>query len=708
MQCQGQWNYPSTRTVDASDTYFGTTYHDPYRWLENINVKDVQAWFKTQTALTDGLLARIPGRDSLVQEWLAMERLKSAFYSSISYEHGRLFYRKTGGGENMSKLCLREGRDGVERLLFDPTLYQFQSKGVGSQGDTPTIYSFVPSWDGKHVAIAITRGGAEYSEIRVLDVDRRTLLPECIYPSFGCYGWTPDGNSFFYDAGKVSELMRPDIKLSRKTKLHEIGTDVATDRDFFGNESYPGLGIAPNERARACIDESSPGYILGEAHTAQNELRYFYAPVSELRHPKIKWDVLWQRSDDLVQGPVFHGNFVYAVSRANAPRGKLVRTSVKHPDWEHAETRIPEQVDSVQSIARTKHYLFIVYSDGIVGRLIKYDWTGGEPTQIRLPASGTVDVSCLDWQTDNCLVLISSWTSAILYDLDSHEDTLTKSIFSPDVTYPGFENLVSEEVEVPGHDGTLIPLSIIYKRGLPLDGSNSCILEGYGAYGSSMLPRFTILNSVALRGIVRAYAHVRGGGEKGEAWHKAGYKVTKPNTWKDFISCAEYLVKRGYTSPQKLAAFGGSAGGITVGRALEERPDLFAAAVCNCPLVNPMRAEFTPNGPGNIPEFGTVQDPAECQALFEMDGLQHVQKERKYPAVMAVGGWNDPRVPVWQPGKFVAALQTDSISDKPVLLKVNYNSGHSTDEKIAGFKDLASQFAFLLWQTGHKDFQPVK
>jgi prolyl oligopeptidase len=212
---------------------------------------------------------------------------------------------------------------------------------------------------------------------------------------------------------------------------------------------------------------------------------------------------------------------------------------------------------------------------------------------------------------------------------------------------------------------------------------------------------------VANRGVVLAFAHPRGGSEKGEAWYKAGFKTTKPNTWKDFISCAEYLVKKGFTSPEKLAGTGTSAGGILISRAITERPDLFAAAVCNVGCANAMRMEFTPNGPGNTPEFGTVKDQVECAALFEMDGVQHVEKGVKYPAVLGVGGWNDPRVAPWEPGKFVAALQADSTSGKPVLMKVNYDNGHFTEEKIVTFKNFASQDAFLLWQTGQKDFQPV-
>ena len=428
-----------------------------------------------------------------------------------------------------------------------------------------------------------------------------------------------------------------------------------------------------------------------------------------MKSPKIKWKVLCTPSDNLVRGMAFHKDHVYAITHADAPRYKVVRTSVKHPDWAHAETVLPEAKDSVQSLTKSKDFLFVVLlqrdprphrqvrpcdREDERGQASRFGFDSGHLSRIgiRTGASST----------------LTSWTSpTTLYDFDGDKDTFAKSIFNTDVSYPGFETLVAEEVEVPGHDGTLVPLSIIHKKGIPLDGSSSCILDGYGAYGISSTPYFDVRRSIALRGVVLAYAHPRGGSEKGEAWYKAGYKTTKPNTWKDFISCAEYLVKKGYTSPEHLAGTGTSAGGILISRAITSRPDLFRAAVCNVGCANAMRMEFTPNGPVNTPEFGTVKDPVECDALYEMDGVQHVQPGVKYPAVICVAGWNDPRVAPWEPGKFAAALQNASTSGKPVLLKVNYDNGHFTEEKIVTFRNFAGQFAFLLWQTGHKDFQPV-
>jgi prolyl oligopeptidase len=707
IQAPAPWSYPPTKTGDATDTHFGKTYKDPYRWLENLKDKEVESWFKAQADLTDGVLAKIAARDALANEWMALDKLKPASYSQITYERGRVFYKKTLGGENVGKLYYRDGWKGAEQLLFDPA--GFRPTGA-KPGDIATIVSYTPSPDGQHVVLSLSAAGAEYSELRPMDVTSRRLLSESIYPSYGALSWTMDSKSFLYDAGKVSDIKSPEIELNRKTRLHTLGTNVTTDVDFFSNESYPDLEISPKEMPMAFIDESYPDYVVGNVGTVQNEMRLFVAPTAQMMsNNKLKWSVLSLPSDNLVRGIVFNKDYVYAVTHSGAPKYKIVRTRVDHPDWKTAETVVPEAKDSIQSITHSKSFMFVVYSNGIVGRLVKYTLETGKSAEVKLPASGTIDINCPDFRTDQCIVYATSWIQpTTLYDFDADKGTFAKSIFNTAISYPGFDNLVTEEVEVPGHDGTMIPLSIIHRKDLKLDGSASAILEGYGAYGISYTPAFNVRHSIALRGVVLAYAHVRGGSEKGEAWYKAGYKTTKPNTWKDFISSAEYLIKKGYTSANRLAGTGTSAGGILISRAVTERPDLFAAIVCNVGVANALRVEFSPNGPVNTPEFGTVQDATEAQALAEMDGVQHVQAGVKYPAVLGVAGWNDPRVVPWQPGKFVAAMQASSTSGKPVLLKVNYDNGHFTEEKIVTFKNFAGQYAFMLWQTGHKEFQPPK
>jgi prolyl oligopeptidase len=704
VPCFAQTQYPATRTVDVTDTYFGIAYKDPYRWLEDLKDGAVDRWFKAQAVLTDDLLARIPARDALADEWMRLDKLQPAQYGAIAFENGRVFYKKTLGGENVGKLYYRDGWEGAEHLLFDPA--SVSPKGA-KEGSVTTIQGMAPSPDGRYVALGLSAAGAEFSEIKIVDVARRTLLSESWYPSYGPIGWTMDSRSLLYDMGKVLDIKDPGIELNRKTKLHKLGTPVGADVDFFSDEANPELGITPREFPTASIDESYPDYVLGYVGTVQQEMRLFYAPSSQMAKGKLEWRVLAKTSDNLVRGLAFYKDKVYAVTHAGAPRYKLVRTAVEHPDWSRAETVLPEARDSIVSLAKSKSFLLVVYSDGITGRIVKHDLDKGRDSEVKLPVSGSVYTLCPDFRSNRCLVAITSWIQPItLWSFDADSDTFARSTLDTAVTYPGFENLMTEEVEAEGHDGAKVPLSIIRRRDMKPDGSSNAILNGYGAYGISRMPVFNVEHSLALHGVVLGYCHPRGGGEKGEAWYKAGYKTTKPNTWKDFISCAEYLVQHGYTSPGKLAGTGTSAGGILISRAITERPDLFGAAICNVGCANAMRMEFDANGPVNVPEFGTVKDAVEARALYEMDGVQHIKPGVRYPAVLGVAGWNDPRVPPWQPGKFVAALQAASASGKPVLLKVNYDNGHFTEEKLVTFKNFASQFAFALWQTGHKEFQP--
>lgn len=230
---------------------------------------------------------------------------------------------------------------------------------------------------------------------------------------------------------------------------------------------------------------------------------------------------------------------------------------------------------------------------------------------------------------------------------------------------------------------------------------------GYGAYGISNTPGFSPYRLLwTNNGGILAIAHVRGGGELGDQWYKAGYKTTKPNTWKDLIACAEYLIKEKYTSPQKIAINGGSAGGILIGRAMTERPDLFAVAIPEVGCLNPLRAEESPNGPVNAPEFGTVKDSVECMALIEMDSYLHVRDGVKYPATLITAGMNDPRVIAWQPGKFAARLEAANASDKPILFLTDFEAGHGIgNTKTKDFEKLADKFSFALWQTGNPGFQ---
>jgi prolyl oligopeptidase len=304
---------------------------------------------------------------------------------------------------------------------------------------------------------------------------------------------------------------------------------------------------------------------------------------------------------------------------------------------------------------------------------------------------------------------MTSWTKAdkiYAYDPGTRRTTDTK--LQPAGPYDDPADIESVEVKAPSYDGTMIPLSIVYKRGLKLDGSNPTLLIGYGAYGISTDPSFdSKLLAWLEQGAVYAIAHVRGGGEYGEDWHLAGKKLTKPNTWRDFIASAEYLIAQKYTSPARLGIWSASAGGILVGRSITERPDLFAAAVDGVPCSDMLRIELTPNGPPNVPEFGSTSTLAGFEDLYAMSSYHHIREGVAYPAVMVTTGFNDPRVASWQAGKMAARLQASTQSGNPVLLRVDYDAGHGIGStKTQQQEERADQYSFLLWRFGVAGFQP--
>lgn len=703
-----QYHYPVTRMVDSSDTYFGITYKDPYRWLENLKSDEVNGWIKQQADYTNSILSAISGRNELVEEWKLIDKKQVVHVNPIEFINGRLFYLKRMPGEKVMKLYYRDGLyTGTEHLLFDPLSF--------IKGKTLSITNATPSPDGKKIIITYQQEGGEMNTMNIMDVATRKFIDTDITPSDGG-SWTLDGKAIIYGTTKNFNTDTKDINygLNTKTRLHIPGTKKEADKDLFSNESYLDLAIEAKEYPVALVNRYLKKYIFAGRFTVQPELFMYYAPIGQM-NGKIDWKILCQHKDSLIGEMVFFDEDVYAVSHKNASFYKVLRTSLKNPDWDNAEIIFEEKPGlTVLGLSRTKDYLVANYSNGINSRIFKHNVRTKKQSEIKLPYAGTAFAWSFYWDattSNKANAVITSWNKPMTeFQVNLDGDVFSPSKFNKPPVYPeAYKKLVVKEVEVKGHDGAMVPLSIIYKEGTVLDGSNVCMMESYGAYGIGMIPYFnTRSNALAARNVVVAIPHVRGGNEKGQAWYMGGYKTTKPNTWKDFISCAEYLIQNGYTSASRLAGTGTSAGGILITRAITERPDLFAAAVCNVGCANAMRLEFGANGPGNIPEFGTVKDSVECRALYEMDGVQHVVKGTKYPAILGVGGFNDPRVMVWQPGKFVAAAQQASSSGRPVLLKVNYDNGHFTEDRTVTYANFADQFAFMLWQCGHPQFQMKK
>jgi len=702
---------PAAPQRPVTDTYFGRTVVDNYRWLEDTNSPETQAWFKAQGAYTAAVLATIPGRDRLIQTFADYDKLVTVRYGEDVKQRGnRFFYRKTRPSEKVGKLYVREGRYGPERLLFDPTA------GVAS-GRSVAMTAFSPSPDGLLVVVGLQEGGAELSTLRTLTVATRALSAESIPAvSGGSVDWLPDSRGFLYTPNNSTDPKDPKGNLDTKARLHRLGTSPARDPELLSRLKDPALGIRPDQYP-IVFSSDDRAQLYAVLSSVDNRANAWFANPAELaKAGKSGSPIAWRQlaaPTDSVYNFVKHGDLLFLHSVKGAPNGRILVTSAANPNPSTATVLLAEGKLNLTHLAASKNFLFVALSDGLNERIRQYDPRTKLWADVPLPggpATGTTNLVPLDaTHRDDVLVSATSWNNpGTLYDYDPATRQLTVSVFDVQPKYPGLADLVVEEVEVPSHDGTLVPLSLIYKKGLKKDGSNVCFMSGYGAYGISATPSFSRRNLALLnQGVVLAETHPRGGSEKGQAWYRAGYQTTKPNTWKDFIACGEYLVKNQYTSPAHLIGMGTSAGGILIGRAITERPDLFAAAISNVSCSNALRGENSPNGPVNVPEFGSVKDEKRCAALYEMDAFQHVVPGTKYPAVLCVGGWNDPRVIVWQPGKLAAALQSASTSGRPVLMQVNYDNGHFTEDKQVAFRNFANMYAFALWQAGHPAFQPA-
>ena len=351
-------------------------------------------------------------------------------------------------------------------------------------------------------------------------------------------------------------------------------------------------------------------------------------------------------------------------------------------------------------------FIITTTKNGIEAKL--YLYSHGKDNYIKLPyPSGNIDLESKGENYSDIWITCSGWANdRQRFKYDPKNKTFKPENLVPLIEYPEFRDIIAKELIVKARDGEEIPLSLIYNKNIKMNGKNPLLVESYGSYGVSYNPYFAKSYLLwANQGGIMAIAHVRGGGEKGEKWRLGGYKETKPNSWKDLIDCTEYLIKENYTSKDKVAIWGGSAGGITVGRAMTERPDLFKAVIAEVGVMNPLRDEVTPNAQPK--EFGTVKDPKEFKILLEMDSYHHIKKGVKYPATYITGGINDDRVIVWEPVKFAAKLMANNSSSDPILLKIDFDGGHGANIPTNQFySNLSDIFAFAFWQLGHPDYQP--
>ncbi|HEY1710522.1 MAG TPA: prolyl oligopeptidase family serine peptidase [Rhizomicrobium sp.] len=686
----------------VTDTYFGTKVTDSYRWMEDRTAPEFVKYMLAQGAYARGVIDRIPGRDKL-QARIAAHTGGGVLVNNVQTAGGHLFYMKREPAENTFKLYFRDRANGAEKLLLDPDRN-------ATEGHHIAIDYYQPSQDGGKVAYGISPGGSEHSVIHVLDLASGKEASETIdRAENGGVSWLPDGSGFFYNRMVELKPGQADTEsyLNSKVYLHKIGTDPATDVALIGTGVAGSPQVSPVDVSYIVAQPGSNYALAIISHGDVPGLELLIAPLAEAVKPGAHWH---QFSDtpDGITNVVLHGDTLYLLTHKDAPRYKVIAVDAAVPDLAKAQVIVAPGERVVEDIQTASDALYIRDLDGGLNRLRRYDYASHALAEVALPSDGSIEGAITDPQKPGALFGLQGWVSADKWYAVNGTTVTPLSLMPP--WSEDLSGYVAEEVKAPAKDGVMIPLSIVHRRGLALDGKAPVWLTGYGAYGISIPPvlaarQLTLLDD----GGVFAVCHVRGGGEFGEDWHLAGKMATKPNTYRDLIACAEYLHAHGYGTSAATAIQGGSAGGITVGMALTERPDLFRVVISNVGDSNALRAEFETDGAANAMEYGSVKTEEGFRALAAVDALSHVKDHTPYPAVLLTTGLNDPRVAPWQPGKMAARLQAATSSGRPVLLLVDPDAGHGMGStKLQRDREQADELAFFYWQIGKAGYQPKK
>jgi prolyl oligopeptidase len=602
-----------------------------------------------------------------------------------------------------ARLYLRDGWNGADRLLLDPEDWNKKT------GNPHAINYAVPSPDGRHAVVGLSESGSEMAAAHVIELATGKQVGTPITRVRFGVSWLPDSSGFFYNRQRDPAPGEPpsEKQLNSQSWLHRLGTDPEKDALVFGNAYDKSLGIDPAQLPMAVATVGSK-HLLGFPYSVDRRLTVFTAPVSELGSERIRWRQLLSPADN-VSSVALHGDDLYLLSNAS-PNRQIERLALDERKAARS-TVVPAGLLPIDEMTITEDALYYVVKreTGVGSQLYRKPWDSESASAVDLPGIDTVSPYSTQDGVAGLVVYGGGWSrfpAALRIDAKgkAHETDLQPAPSGIDA-----EQIVSTVVQVPSHDGVMVPLSIVHRRGIKRDGSNPTLLSAYGAYGINTDPGlFPWQFALYERGVVRAACHVRGGGEKGEAWYRAGHQATKPNTWKDLIACGEYLVREGYTQSGRMAAIGGSAGGIMIGNALIERPDLFRVMFPMVGVLDSVGAALRdPNGPVNWPEFGDPNTEAGFKALVGMSAYQKVKDGTPFPAVMLYHGYNDPRVAVWHSAKMAARLQRASSSGNPVLLNVDYQAGHGVGSAQASVNaQRADIVSFMFWQFGMEGWSP--
>lgn len=686
---------PAAEVRAVRDVYHGVEVDDPYRWLENWNDPKVRAWSDAQNAYARGILDRLPGVAEISARVKEIVEAASVSYYSLVWRPGRLFAEKNQPPLNQPLLVAMNSADEptTEKVILN--LNALDSAG-GKSMDW-----YVPSPDGSLVGVSLSAGGSESGDVHIFDVETGGALADVIPrvnggTASGDMAWSPDGKGFYYTRyPRSGERPAEDMDFFQQVWYHELGTPGDKDRYVLGKD-FPRIA-----EIKLDMDDASGRLLVTVQYGDSGRFACFIVePHGEAKQVASFDDgvveAAWGRASDL-----------YLISRREAPRGKILHLSPADAPLDKAVVLIPETADTIISsfgsslFAAAASRIYVTYQIGGPSEVRAFS-LDGRPLEkpAAAPLSSVQQIAPLD--DDALLFLNSSYVEPSAWYRYDPVARATKKTALFSTTPVNFSDAEIVREFAVSRDGTKVPVDIIMPKGIALDGSHPALLYGYGGYRVNMSPGFSALRHIWIeQGVVYAVAVTRGGGEFGEEWHQAGALTQKQNVFDDFAAAMEHLVTRGYTRPQKLAIMGGSNGGLLMGAMITQHPGLFKATVSSVGIYDMLRNELTPNGTFNIPEYGSVKDKAQFEALYAYSPYHHVRKGVAYPAVLFMTGANDPRVDPMHSRKMTALLQASTSSANPVLLRTSSTTGHGFGTPLAErIKEYVDELAFLFYQLG--------
>jgi prolyl oligopeptidase len=679
--------YPESKKVEVVEEFFGTKVVDPYRWLEDETSQEVKAWVDAQNKVTFAYLDKIPFREKLkarLTQLLNYPRINAPFRRGDTY-----FFTKNDGLQNQSVYYIQKGVNGTPEVFLDPN--KFSADG------TSTLSAFSLSKDGKYLAYGMSTGGSDWVEIHLMEVATRRVLPDHLkWMKNSGVSW--QGDSFYYSRYPEPEKGK---ELSFKNEyqtvyFHKVGTSQADDvlvyEDRANPQRFQGVGTTEDERfAILSISERGKGK-KGNA--------VFYKDLS--KGEQNFSPIIAEIGNDSFGVIDNVGDKFLVRTDKNAPNGRVVLIDPKSPDEKNWKDVLPERSEPLQSVGTAGGKLFATWRKDVATRAYVFSLSGELENEIALPGLGTA--GGFGGLNDDKYVFYSftsfNFPSTIYkYDIATKKSTVFRT-----VDIPGFkpENYETKQVFYPSKDGTKVPMFLVYKKGLKLDGNNPTLLYGYGGFNVVTAPNFSSLRLALLeQGVVYASANMRGGGEYGEKWHEAGTKLKKQNVFDDFIAAAEYLIANKYTNSSKLAIQGGSNGGLLVGAVSNQRPELFRAVVEQAGVMDMLRFHKFTIGWNWIADYGSAEaNEAEFKALLAYSPIHNIKMGAKYPSTLITTADHDDRVVPAHNYKYAAALQAGQGGDNPILIRVDVNSAHGASNTTKSIEQTRDIYAFLFDNLG--------